>query len=494
MEYRLKGKSSLKSLHPYRKPKEKKLLKIPLAYGRAGIENLIKLLTEEISEPALVNTLSLIRDEMNCQEIKTRAIELNLVRVLGRGLRRDWMISEYLTDEEAKHLIRARSLTLDILGDVSAISYGRDEMKSQNVMPLIVKELTSKYQCILASATNALSRWTDFTQGAELFLKEKIEKAEVTPQLENVKERQDVALWMTRIFANITGLASDDGVNLALRLNVPKQMSSFLCLYQGNEKLVNATLRVVCNVSHNIKGNAEILNHRTMEAVCDLISSSSFKKNETIRLASGALKAMAITEDGKRRVARKAVDVVSKLVASKDEFTKTNAVCCIQLASEFPVARTKFVHELLRSSSVENLKLVFQERCMKELTKIMLSEDSSLEFKTSALEAFSEIVKTKSGIKEATQCVCLVEAISSLMLLSGNSRVSSLAGSTLAFLSKGNVVSAKQLAKFIVESGGYENDSGDDFGLRLKRKLAVYPGMAGRVLDHVKLFQKTDCK
>lgn len=124
MEYRQKEKLSLQSLHPYRKPKTVKLLKIPLAYGRAGIENLIKLLSEEISEPALVNTLSLIRDEMKCQETKSRSIELNLVRVLGRGLRRDWMISEYLSDEEAKHLIQARSLTLDILGDVSTISLG----------------------------------------------------------------------------------------------------------------------------------------------------------------------------------------------------------------------------------------------------------------------------------------------------------------------------------------------------------------------------------
>ena len=133
-------------------------MKIPLAYGRAGIENLIKLLSEEISEPALVNTLSLIRDEMKCQETKTRSIELNLVRILGRGLRRDWMISEYLSDEEARDLIRARSLTLDILGDVSTISYGREEMKSQNIMLLVVKELTSKHPIILASATRALSR------------------------------------------------------------------------------------------------------------------------------------------------------------------------------------------------------------------------------------------------------------------------------------------------------------------------------------------------
>ena len=67
-------------------------------------------------------------------------------------------------------------------------------------------------------------------------------------------------------------------------------------------------------------------------------------------------------------------------------------------------------------------------------------------------------------------------------------RLSSTAGSTLAFLSKANVISAKQLAKVIVESGGFENDGPDSFGMKLKRKLAVYPGMAGRVLDHVKLF------
>ena len=489
MEYRQKGKSSLKSLHPYLKPKPKKLLKIPLAYGRAGIENLIKLLSEEISEPALVNTLSLIRDEMKCQETKSRSIELNLVRVLGRGLRRDWMISEYLSDEEAKHLIQARSLTLDILGDVSTISFGREEMESQNIMFSIVKELTSKHQIIVASATRALSRWTDFTQGAKLFLKEKIERDQVTPHLES--RGQDVALWMTEIFANITGLACDDGVKLALRLNVPKHMASFVSRKQVNEKLLNAALRVVCNVSHNIEGNDVVLNQGTMEVVCSMaLDASKTRGKETARLFSGALKAMTITEAGKKRVARDddAVTLITRLVSSEDEFTKTNAVCCIQLASEFPLARKKFVHGLL-NSSIENLELVFEARCMKELTKIMLSEDSSLDFKASALTAFSKLCKKESGIKEATQCVCIVEALSSLLLLS-DGRVSAVAGSTLAFLSKANVISAKQLAKVIVESGGFENGP-DSFGMKLKRKLAVYPGMAGRVLDHVKLFNNS---
>ena len=119
----------------------------------------------------------------------------------------------------------------------------------------------------------------------------------------------------------------------------------------------------------------------------------------------------------------------------------------------------------------------------------MLSEDSSLDFKASALTAFSKLCKKESGIKEATQCVCIVEALSSLLLLS-DGRVSAVAGSTLAFLSKANVISAKQLAKVIVESGGFENGP-DSFGMKLKRKLAVYPGMAGRVLDHVKLFNNS---
>ena len=440
-----------------------------------------------------MNTLSLIRDEMKCQETKTRSIELNLVRILGRGLRRDWMISEYLSDEEAQDLIRARSLTLDILGDVSTISFGREEMKAQNIMLLVVKELTSKYPIILASATRALSRWTDFSQGAELFLKEKIGHEEVTPQLECVKEKPDVALWMTQVFANITGLSHDRGVQLALALNVPKHMASFV---GGNEdeELINASLRVICNVSHNIEGNDVVLNERTMERVCNMMmvdtSKKSHSKEETVRLLSGALKAMTITEAGKKRVARDdgVVSVVTRLVSSEDEFTKTNAVCCIQLASEFPLARRKFVHELLNKSSIENLELVFEEKCMKELTKIMLSEDSSLDFKALALNAFSKITKKERGIKEATQCVCLVEALSSLLLSEDKTRrLSSTAGSTLAFLSKANVISAKQLAKVIVESGGFENGP-DSFGMKLKRKLAVYPGMAGRVLDHVKLF------
>lgn len=429
---------------------------------------------------------------MKCQETKLRAIELNIVRILGRGLRRDWKISEYLSDEEAKHLSRARSLTLDILGDVSAISFGRDEMKSQNIMVLIINELTSKHRCILDSATHTLSRWTDFSQGAELFLKENIESSDVKPQLERVEERPSSALWMTEVFANISGLASDDGVNLAMRFDVPKYMARFLKIDQ-RENLLNATLRVVTNLSHNIPGNNEILKNKILDKVCDLISKSKKLSVETLRLASGALKAIAITENGKRQIAE-SCDLISRLVSSEDEFVKTNAVSCIRLASEFPLARSRFVLKLLQLNNVDNLDLVFAERCMKELNKIMLSKDSSSEDKALALEAFSKIVKSKRGAREATQCVCLIEALSTL-LLEGKGRVSQNAGTTLAFLSKANVVSAKQLAKVIVESNGYENGpDDDDFGMRLKRKLAVYPGMAGRVLNHVKLFRSSDCK
>ena len=70
------------------------------------------------------------------------------MKICDEGLKRDWAISEYVSEADAEQLIEARSLTLQILGEISMVSQGRDVLVEEGIASLLVSLLTEKFAMV----------------------------------------------------------------------------------------------------------------------------------------------------------------------------------------------------------------------------------------------------------------------------------------------------------------------------------------------------------
>eukprot|EP00939_MAST-03C_sp_MAST-3C-sp1_P000775 g775.t1 len=495
MQYRREESSRLRDLHPHVVPAEKPLKRVPVAYGRAGITNLIDILEEDISEEALANALGQIRNHITCQEVKMCAIEHGLVEVCGRGLRRDWAISEYIDEKQAKVLISIRRKTFDIVGEISTLSQGRRALRKEKMQDVLLASLTEKYIDVSASAIKALSKWLCFREGAKTFLKTDVKPKDMIPCLNS--DNLSVVIAVHDVFSCLT--ASARGVKLALGCKIMKYVAQNLntasknAAFKGedneNEDFLGALLRTTCNMAHDEVGNERVVVENTPKILCSrtIPFLLELKSDHLNRLASGALKAIAVSKEGKKRISVYGIDVVTKFAASEDAFTASNAAICIRGTSKLPDAKKKFVEALLSNATL--MHSVYGVTAMQELVPHLLS--GPLSAQRDAIVVVNKLVMSKEGQEMSCQCVRLVEAMATL-LFSSDARTASLSGRALALLTKANHITCKQIAKLVVQRGGFENGSTDDdeFGRRLKRALAAHAGMSNRVLRHVGLFKR----
>jgi len=479
MQHHEVGSSHLRDLHPYIKTPDPELKRIPVAFGRAGVVNLVRCLREDLSETALVNTLILLLDQIKAQEGKLSAIKHGIVAICESGLKSDWAISEYVSMADAEQLIEARSLALQIVGEISMLPQGRRVLMGEEIMSLLVSLLTEKFPQVRASACQALSTWCCFPDGVRTMLEVDLPSTSLVPRL--VDADMSVSLAMSAVFANVTSIES--GIQLALKCDIMKYLVTFLSdsyEKQGKlrRKMLCEVLTTIWNMAHDEKGNACAIREHAVEAICNMMRCELKNKwSDVERYAAGALKALAISEDGKKRVSAYGVQVVTQLVASKNLDTQTNASTCIRLSSEYPDAKKQFVASLLPDTSL--LKLVYGIRSLRALVPHLLSGSPTDE--QQAVVAVEVLIATTDGHEEAMQCLKMVYALARLMI-SKDSKTARIAGNCVTLLCKAHTVACKQLAKMLC-------DSDDDFGPKLKRTLATYPGLMNKVVKYTSLFK-----
>jgi hypothetical protein len=435
--------------------------RVALAHGESGIFQLIQIVADPATgEDALINGLSILRDELSCQERKVAAVEGGLVVVIKEGLESTWRVSPY--EGAGAKAVEARCIALDILGRLALHKAGRGDIIREGVVPvlyaLLDDEKWPQHRKAAALAVRALS---DFRDTRRALLAAGVPQKALRARLADPDEA--VRLAMAESCANITeapeGVATMlvDAQTLAhvvrfVRGTTAKSNQGAAAASPLRRRTLVAALQTVWNLSHDEDGNAACIEHDAVAAACDAIDEVLDDRlgwEDVERVGAGALMALALSLDGKKRVheAAAGVRVLAALAARPDAGIAVNAAQCIRLAARYPPAGPRFVLALLPRT--ELLASVFGAAALRHLVA-PLSEPGT-ESAELAAAAAERLTRDAEGQDAALQVLDLTEALAEV-LCRGTRRGKASAARALSYVcmsERGQIACRKMTAAMV---------------------------------------------
>eukprot|EP00941_MAST-03F_sp_MAST-3F-sp1_P000515 g515.t1 len=462
--------------------------RIFLAHGEGGISQLVEVISDPAtSEDGLINAMSILLAELSCQEKKASAVSCGLVGAVREGLESGWRVSPY--EGAGQKAVDARCLALDVLGSLALSKDGRADMLKENCVEVLYKLLTDsqwkEHRCAAARVIRVLS---DSKDGCKiLLLGDGLPKDALLASLEDSVEGGVVQLCMTEAIANLT--TSSKGIQLVLSCSALRQIVGFLQLsnqeedeskQQTSSKLNSknrrsflcAILRIVWNLAHDTAGNAACISVDAVSLICKCLHNVMNNKqwDDVERVGAGALMALAISLDGKKKIedCSVSVELLTTLVSRSDSSIVTNAKQCICLAARYPPAGPRFVKALLPET--ELLCFVFDTEALKYLVAELQSEDEVCA--EQAVAATALLTESEKGQKMACQVLHMGISLARLMV-KGTRQAKRLAAQALTYIcmSTWGKSTSQEVAK-AMKNGKIEG---------FKRELIGFPSL-GRVL------------